>query len=165
MSLDEVVAQVADRDLPIVEVTGGEPLLQPAVYPLMNALLERGRPVLLETSGAVSIGDVPPAVHRIVDMKPPGSGEVERNDYRNLELLTPRDELKLVILDRQDYEWSRDLVRRSGVLARARAVHFSPVHGTMDPALLAGWILEDRLPVRLGLQIHKFIWPGVEKGV
>jgi 7-carboxy-7-deazaguanine synthase len=165
MTLDEVVAEVAAADLPLVEVTGGEPLLQPAVYPLMDRLLERGRPVLLETSGAVSIERVPEAVHRIVDMKPPGSGEERRNDYANLQRLTARDELKFVLLDRRDYDWSVALLQQSGAVKRVRAVTFSPVHGTLDPAQLAEWLVADRLNVRLGLQLHKLIWPGIDKGV
>lgn len=165
MTLDAILAEVTEADLPIVEVTGGEPLLQKAVYPLMEALLERDRPVLLETSGAVSIKDVPPGVYKIVDMKAPGSGEVAQNHYENLDLVQPHDEVKFVIADRPDYEWSAEITRKHALAGRVQAVTFSPVHGELDAADLAQWLVEDHLPVRLGMQMHKFIWPGIEKGV
>jgi 7-carboxy-7-deazaguanine synthase len=166
MSIDAVVAEVAKADLPLVEVTGGEPLLQEAVYPLMEALLDRGHPVLLETSGAVSLVDVPAAVHKIVDMKAPGSGEVDKNHYPNLDMLTDRDELKIVVLDRADYDWALQLLADHPLVQeRVRAVTFSPVHGDLEAAQLSAWMIEDRLDIRVGLQLHKIIWPGVEKGV
>jgi 7-carboxy-7-deazaguanine synthase len=164
MTVAEIIADVARADLPIVEVTGGEPLLQKAVYPLLDALLAREKPVLLETSGALTIADVPEQVHRIVDMKAPGSGEEDKNHYPNLDLLTARDELKIVVLDRRDYEWSWELMSRYEVMDRVRAVTLQPVADRLDPAMLASWIIADHLPVRLGVQLHKVIWPDAEKG-
>ena len=165
MTIAEVVEEVEKANLPIVEITGGEPLLQPEVYPLMDALLERNRPVLLETSGSINIGRVPEAVHRIVDMKPPGSGEVTRNDYSNLALLTEKDELKFVIADRADYEWSLSLLNEKNLWKKVRSVVLSPVFGDMPPATLAAWMIEDRLQATIGLQLHKMIWPDIEQGV
>lgn len=165
MSLDAVLKEVESANLPIVEVTGGEPLLQPMVYPLMDALLDRGRPVLLETSGAVSLAEVPKAVHRIMDFKPPGSGEVGKNDFRNIDLLEPHDEVKFVLANRADYEWSRDITQANSLTEKVKAVTFSPVHGQLDPVDLASWLIDDRLTVRLGMQLHKFIWPEATQGV
>lgn len=165
MSVDEVVAAVEQYGCPVVEVTGGEPLLQKEVYPLMNRLLASGKTVLLETGGHRSIADVPGEVVRIVDVKCPGSGEAEKNDWENLRRVTARDEVKFVIADRADYEYARDIVRREGLAARVAAVHFSPVHGVLAPADLAAWVLEDRLPVRLQLQVHKYIWGADVRGV
>jgi 7-carboxy-7-deazaguanine synthase len=159
LSREDVLARVAAFGCPLVELTGGEPLLQPGALPLLRALCDRGHEVLLETSGAVDIAPVDPRVRRIVDIKCPGSGEVERNLWSNLELLRPTDELKLVIADEADYRWARDLVRERE-LHRRCPVHFSPVAGALAPADLAGWILRDRLPVRLALQLHKLLWGG-----
>jgi 7-carboxy-7-deazaguanine synthase len=176
MTLDEIVSRVREYDCPTVEITGGEPLLQPAVYPLMQRLADELPSVLLETSGACSIAKVDPRVVRIMDLKTPGSGEQERNCWANLELLTPRDEVKFVIGSREDYEWSRDVVARYRLTARC-PVLFCPVvgvadagayelyRGHLDPAALAAWILEDRLDVRFGYQIHKLIWSPTARGV
>ncbi len=164
MSVDDVLAAVERYDCPLVEVTGGEPLLQPEVIPLMQALLERGRRVLLETGGSLPIEAVPRGVGRIVDVKCPGSGEVERNRWENLDDLRPGDELKFVVRDRADYQWAAEQVRRRG-LDRLAPVLFSPVHDELDPGRLAEWVLEDRLPVRVQIQLHKTLWPGVERGV
>jgi 7-carboxy-7-deazaguanine synthase len=165
MSLDEVVDQVTAFDCPVVEVTGGEPLLQPDVYPLMERLLERGHVVMLETGGHRSIAHVPREVIRIVDVKCPASGESDRNYWPNLDLLTAQDEVKFVIQDRTDYDFAKDVVERYDLADRCAAVLFSPVHGVLDPRVLAGWILEDRLPVRLQLQAHKYIWGADVRGV
>jgi 7-carboxy-7-deazaguanine synthase len=165
MSVEEVVAQVAAYQCPVVEVTGGEPLLQPDVYPLMQALVDGGYTVMLETGGHRDIARVPAAVHRIVDVKCPASGEAERNCWRNLELLTPRDEVKFVIQDRGDYEFAREVLRQHDLAGRVAAVLFSPVHGVLPPGDLAAWILADRLPVRLQLQAHKYIWGAETRGV
>ena len=165
MSLDDVVAEVDGFHCPLVEITGGEPLLQRDVYPLMARLLDDGRTVMIETGGHVSIQDVPAPVIKIVDVKCPGSGEAHRNHWPNLDLLAPHDEVKFVIKDRADYEYAREVVARHRLAGRVAAVLFSPVHGVMDAKALAEWILEDRLDVRLQLQAHKFIWGADVRGV
>lgn len=165
MSVDEVVAAVAQYECPLVEVTGGEPLLQPDVFPLMSRLLECGKQVLLETGGHRSIADVPPGVVRIMDVKCPGSGESARNDWANLARLSPADQVKFVLTDRTDYEFAREVVRRESLADRVAAVLFSPAHGVLHARQLAEWILADRLPVRLQLQAHKFIWSPETRGV
>ena len=165
VSVEDVVSQVDSYGCGLVEVTGGEPLLQRDVYPLMRALLDRGHEVLLETGGHVSVADVPGQVARIMDVKCPGSGESHRNHWPNLDILTPRDEVKFVIRDREDYEYAREVVTRHALVPRVAAVLFSPVHGVLPPADLAAWILEDRLGVRLQLQSHKYIWGAHVRGV
>lgn len=165
-TLDEIlakVAEVAGYDCPLVEVTGGEPLLQPGVLALMRRLADAGATVLLETGGGLDISTVDPRVHRIVDVKCPGSGESDANRWENLELLGPRDEVKLVIADEADYRWARKLVEERD-LAAVCPVLFSPVAGELEPRELAEWILRDRLPVRFQMQVHKLLWgdrPGV----
>ena len=165
MSIDEVMTQVERFACSLVEVTGGEPLLQADVYPLMLRLLASGKTVLIETGGHRSIEHIPEGVVRIMDVKCPGSGENEKMDWANLARLTSADQVKFVIQDRTDYEFARDLVAREGLTLRVAAVLFSPVHGVLDPRLLAEWILEDRLPVRLQLQAHKYIWSPDTRGV
>ena len=165
MSLDAIVSQVEQYGCDLVEITGGEPLLQRDVYPLMEQLLDAGRTVMLETGGHVSIRDVPARVIRIVDVKCPGSGESAKMHWENLELLTPQDEVKFVIRDRADYEYARGVLARHRLADRTAAVLFSPVHDVLPAKDLAGWILEDRLPVRLQLQSHKFIWRADTRGV
>jgi 7-carboxy-7-deazaguanine synthase len=165
MSVDDVVADVEARGCPTVEVTGGEPLLQPDVYPLMQRLLDAGKTVLIETGGHRSIADVPSGVIRIMDVKCPGSGEADRNDWGNLALLTSHDEVKFVIADRTDYEYARDLIQREQLSTRVNAVLLSPVHGELDPKLLAEWVIADRLDVRVQLQVHKYIWSPETRGV
>ena len=164
-AVDEVVATVASFGCPLVEITGGEPLLQDDVYPLMAALLSRGMTVLLETGGQLSVDRVPAGVVKILDVKCPGSGESARNHWPNLDRLQPADQVKFVILDRADYEFARHVVMRHEIASRCAAVLFSPVHGALDPAELAAWILADRLPVRLQLQVHKVIWGAHARGV
>lgn len=164
-SIDQVLADVAKFDCPLVEITGGEPLLQKNVLPLMSALAEAGKTVLLETSGAHDISQVDPRVHRIMDLKTPGSGECDRNLWSNLDHLTERDEVKFVISSRADYEWSRAQLRTYNLAARCRAVLFSPVFGRIEPRQIVEWILVDALPVRFQLQMHKFIWPPQTRGV
>lgn len=164
MTLDEIAAEVRRYDCGLVEVTGGEPLLQPAVYPLLARLADEFAAVLLETSGAVSISQVDPRVARIVDVKCPGSGESARNHWPNLTQLTAHDEVKFVLRDRADYEWARDVLARYGLPARC-PVLFCPVFGELAPRDLAEWILADRLDVRLGMQLHKLIWPPTMRGV
>jgi 7-carboxy-7-deazaguanine synthase len=163
LSRKEVLARVATLGCPLVELTGGEPLLQPGALPLLADLCDAGYQVLLETSGAVDIAPVDPRVRRILDVKCPGSGEVGRNHWPNLELLRPTDELKLVLADEADYAWARDLVLERRLHERC-PVWFSPVSGRLAPAALAEWILRDRLPVRLQLQLHKLLW-GDARGV
>jgi 7-carboxy-7-deazaguanine synthase len=165
LSVDEVVGEVDRHGCALVEVTGGEPLLQADVYPLMERLLAGGHTVLLETGGHLSIERVPRAVIRVVDIKCPGSGEAHRMDWANLERLGPRDEVKLVIKDRADYEYARDVLRRHDLASKAASVLFSPVHGVIEPRELAGWVLADGLPVRVQLQVHKYIWGAGTRGV
>jgi 7-carboxy-7-deazaguanine synthase len=164
-TVDEVVAEVGRFACQLVEVTGGEPLLQAEVYPLMEALLGRGLKVLLETGGHRSTEQVPAAVVTILDVKCPGSGEMHRNHWANLERLRPHDEVKFVIKDRFDYECARDVMSRYDLVSRASAVHLSPVHGILDPRTLSEWVLADRLPVRVQLQLHKYIWDAATRGV
>jgi 7-carboxy-7-deazaguanine synthase len=164
-TLGEIVDAVIAHDCPLVEVTGGEPLLQKNVLPLMTLLADAGRTVLLETSGAHDISEVDSRVHRIMDLKTPGSGEVERNLLSNIEHLTARDEVKFVIGSREDYEWSRAQVREHRLAERCRAVLFSPIFGRIDPREIVEWVLADNLPVRFQLQMHKFIWTPTQRGV
>ncbi|HYH97537.1 radical SAM protein [Hyalangium sp.] len=161
----EVVAQVKALRAPLVEVTGGEPLLQPGVYPLMEALLAEGLTVLLETSGAIDVRLVPPAVHKIVDMKTPSSGESDRNDLGNFTSMNARDELKFVIGDRADYDWARALITEHRLLQKPFGLLFSTVFGKLHPRELSEWIIEDRLPVRFQLQLHKYVWDPNARGV
>jgi 7-carboxy-7-deazaguanine synthase len=165
MSLDDVIRAVEGYGCPLVEVTGGEPLLQKDVYPLMARLLASGKTVLVETGGHVSLADVPPAVHKIMDVKCPGSGEAHRMEWSNLDCLGPTDEVKFVVMDRADYEYARDVVTRHSLDRKVAAVLFSPVHGVLDPRTLSEWVLADRLPVRVQLQLHKYIWDAQTRGV
>jgi len=166
MTIEEVLAQVRGYGCPLVEITGGEPLLQEDVYELMTRLLAAGQTVVLETGGHRSIARVPAAVVKIVDVKCPGSGEALKTDWSNLDCLAAHDEVKFVVRDRTDYEFARDAIRRHDLESRVAAVLISPVHELLGPGVLAGWMLEDRLPAaRLQLQIHKYIWPGVSRGI
>ena len=175
MTLEEILARLCAFRCPTAEVTGGEPLLQPEVYPLLERLVAEFETVLLETSGTVSIARVDPRVVRIVDFKCPSSGEVARNNWDNVVLLTPRDEVKFVIGTRADYEWALAVIREHDLPARC-AVLMAPVTsppgggasktvGGLEPDRLAAWLLEDRLDVRFGLQLHKIIWPAGMRGV
>ena len=164
-SLGEIVDDVLAYDCPLVEITGGEPLLQRNVLPLMAMLADADRTILLETSGAHDISAVDSRVHRIMDLKTPGSGEVERNLFSNIDYLTSRDEVKFVIGSREDYEWSRAQLREHRLADRCHAVLFSPIFGRIDPREIVEWILVDKLPVRFQLQIHKFIWTPTQRGV
>ena len=165
MSVDEVVAAVAGHLCPLVEITGGEPLLQDDVYPLMDRLLAEGRTVMLETGGHRPIGRVPAAVVKIVDVKCPGSGEADRNDWSNLDRLAPHDQVKFVVRDRADYEFAKDVIARHDLASRTAAVLISPVHGVLEPRALSEWMLADRSPARLQLQLHKYIWSPTTRGV
>jgi 7-carboxy-7-deazaguanine synthase len=165
MGIGEIVAQCRSLDCSLVEITGGEPLAQKNCGKLAEALLDRGMTVLCETSGALPIDLLPEAVIKIMDLKCPDSGEVDRNDWDNIDKLSRRDEVKFVIASREDYEWSRDVVREYGLTTRVNSVLFSPVFGAVDPKDIVDWILEDKLAVRFQLQMHKFIWPPDMKGV
>jgi len=164
-SLDDVIAEVERYQCPLVEITGGEPLLQDEVYPLMERLLALGHTVMLETGGHRSIARVPAAVLKIVDVKCPGSGESHRNHWENLSLIGPNDEVKFVLKDRADYEFAREVISTHGLHGKAGALLLSPVHGVLEPRLLAEWVLADRLQVRVQLQVHKFIWSPETRGV
>ncbi|MET0284791.1 MAG: radical SAM protein [Polyangiales bacterium] len=165
LSRADVLQRALAFQTPLVELTGGEPLLQAAVPTLLRELCDAGKTVLIETSGERDISVVDPRVHRIVDVKAPGSGEHERNRRENWQHLTQRDELKFVLKHRQDYEWSRALVREYSLHQRCNHVLFSPVHGVLDPKELVSWILEDTLPVRVNLQLHKYVWSPTQQGV
>jgi len=161
-TIGAVLLEVAKHGARHVCVTGGEPLAQKACLPLLTALCEAGYSVSLETSGALDISAVDPRVSRIMDLKAPASGEAERNHWENLGLLTGHDELKIVLADEADYEWARKAIREHGLDAVC-PVLLSPVAGRLDPKRLAEWVLRDRLPVRVQLQLHKVIW-GSERG-
>jgi 7-carboxy-7-deazaguanine synthase len=163
--VSEVFDEVIAFDCSLVEITGGEPLLQKNVLPLMTQLCDAGRTVLIETSGAHDIGKIDPRVHRIMDLKTPGSGECERNLWSNIPLLTKRDEVKFVIGSREDYEWSRQQVHDHGLADRCGCVLFSPIFGRIEPREIVDWLVADKLPVRFQLQMHKFIWDPKQKGV
>jgi len=165
MELDAIVAEVDRHGCGLVEITGGEPLLQKNVYALMDRFLEDGKTVMLETGGHVDISRVPAAVIKIVDVKCPGSGESHRMHWANLDRLQPHDEVKFVIRDRADYDYAVDVLHRHDLAARTGALLFSPVHGEMDARTLAEWVLADRLPVRVQLQVHKYIWDPQTRGV
>ena len=164
-AVNDVLAEVLAFDCPLIEITGGEPLLQKNVLPLMAALCDAGRTVLIETSGAHDISAIDPRVHRIMDLKTPGSGESARNLMANIAHLAKRDEVKFVIGSREDYEFSREQTRTHDLTARCGAVLFSPIFGRIEPRQIVEWILEDKLPVRFQLQMHKFIWDPKQKGV
>ncbi|MGE5358223.1 MAG: radical SAM protein [Bacteroidales bacterium] len=164
-SVEDVVAEVAAYGCRFVEVTGGEPLLQEDVYPLMTRLVADGYTVLLETGGHRDISRVPVGVVKVMDVKCPGSGEADKTDWANLERLARADEVKFVVRDRTDYEYARDVVARHALSGRVAAILFSPVHGVLDPRLLAEWVLADRVPARVQLQIHKYIWGATTRGV
>lgn len=165
MSVDEVVAVVRAFGCPLVEMTGGEPLLQKDVYPLMERLHDAGCEILIETGGHRSIEHVPRWATVVMDVKCPGSGEAAKHDAANFARLRPHDEVKFVIADRTDYDYARSVITREGLAGKVAAILMSPVHGTMDAQRLSEWVLEDRLPVRVQLQLHKFIWGADVRGV
>lgn len=163
MEIGDILDRVRELGCGLVEVTGGEPLVQEETPALVRKLIEDGYTVLLETNGSLDIGAVDARCARIVDIKCPSSGMAGRNDLRNLERLGDRDELKFVIGDRRDYEFAKEILAK--LPAAGLKAGFSPVFGTLSPRLLAGWILEDRLPVRLNIQLHKIIWDPEARGV
>ena len=169
-TLEEIVEEVQSIGTSLVEITGGEPLAHPNAFVLAKRLLDEGFTVLVETSGAFDVAPLDPRAHRIMDLKCPGSGESEKNLWENLDHLTGRDEVKFVVLDRTDYEWARDTIRERALDRRLEEgtlgdLLMSPVWDACDLVDLAGWILEDRLPVRLQTQLHKHIWEPNARGV
>ena len=163
-SLDTVVAEVNKRAVPRVVITGGEPLLQDETYILCSRLLDAGVTVLLETNGSILIKDVDQRVHRILDLKCPGSGMDKCMNLQNVDYLTVRDEIKFVISDRKDFEWALEILKQHEMQGRAHVL-FSPVSDRLHPQELAEWILQEKLDVRLQLQIHRYIWPDTLRGV
>jgi 7-carboxy-7-deazaguanine synthase len=163
MKRSEVLAKALATGTALVELTGGEPLLQPGVFPLLRELCDAGRTVLVETSGEADVSNVDPRVHKIMDLKAPGSGESARNRWSNLEHLTAKDEVKFVLADRADYEWMRAVVRDKDL--KTKNVLASTVFGKLAAKDLVAWVLEDALPVRVQLQLHKYIWPPDATGV
>jgi len=162
MTIETILAQVADIGSPTVCVTGGEPLAQKACLPLLKALCDAGYSVSLETSGALDITAVDKRVSRIVDLKAPDSGEVQKNLWSNIDQLNGNDELKLVLASEADYDWAKSVLATRRLAERCPVI-LSPASGRLEPSLLAEWILRDRLPVRFQLQLHKVIW-GAERG-
>ena len=170
MSLESIVERVREIGTPLVEVTGGEPLAHRPAFELVRMLLDAGFTVLVETSGAFDVSPLDPRAHKVMDLKCPGSGEVERNLWSNLDHLGQGDEIKFVIADRVDYEWAVAVIRSHGLGERVkagdlRALLFSPVWDSIAFVELAGWVLEDRLPVRFQVQLHKIIWGANVPGV
>jgi 7-carboxy-7-deazaguanine synthase len=161
----EVLEKALSFGTPLVELTGGEPLLQKGAIPLLRELCDAGRTVLLETSGERDISAVDPRVHRIMDLKAPGSDESHRNRWENIAHLTERDEVKIVLSDRADYEWAKGVIEEHGLADRVNEVLLSPVWGELDPKDLVSWVLEDDLPVRVQIQMHKAIWDADTQGV
>lgn len=164
MSLDEILLAVREFGCPLVEVTGGEPLLQKDSLELLSRLCDEGYTVLLETGGSLDIGPVDRRVRRIVDFKCPGSGMERSNHWENVLLLTPQDEVKFVVRDRQDFDWSVGKIRQYGLSARA-PILFSPVFGALEPIDLARWMLEGGVKGRMQIQLHKVIWDPAARGV
>ena len=164
MTLDEIVAAVEAFDCRRVEITGGEPLFQPEVHALMKRLCDAGYELLLETGGSLDISTVDPRVRRIVDFKCPSSGMEKKNHWKNAGYLTERDEVKFVIGDREDYEWSKRKIAEYGIAGRS-PILMSVVFGQLEPVVLSEWILEDSLDVRFQLQMHKYIWRPEKRGV
>ncbi len=170
MTLDEIIAKCDEIGTRVVEITGGEPLIHRNAFVLARMLLDRGYTVLVETSGAIDVSPLDPRVHKIMDLKCPGSGEESRNLWSNLDHLTSCDEVKFVIKDRTDYEWARAVVLERGLAEKKargelREILFSPVWEAVDFSQLAQWILEDKLPVRYQIQLHKVIWGANVPGV
>jgi 7-carboxy-7-deazaguanine synthase len=165
MQREDVLAKALSFGTPLVELTGGEPLLQPGVIPLLSALCDAGRTVLIETSGEADVSRVDPRVHKIMDLKAPGSGESHRNRWSNLVHIGARDEIKFVLAGREDYEWMRSVIREKGLASRTPNLLASTVFGKLAARDLVTWVLEDALPVRVQLQMHKYIWGAEATGV
>jgi 7-carboxy-7-deazaguanine synthase len=165
MSRSDVLTKALATGTDLVELTGGEPLLQPGVFPLMTELCDAGRTVLVETSGEADVSRVDPRVHKIMDLKAPGSGESARNRWTNLDHIGQGDELKFVLANRTDYEWMRDAIRTRELSRRTANLLASTVFGRLATKDLIGWVLEDKLPVRVQLQMHKYVWAPDTQGV
>ena len=166
LAIEDIMEQVSGHACPLVEITGGEPLLQEDTLSLISNLIDKGFRVLLETNGTLDISRVDPRCLRIVDVKLPASGEAEKNYLRNINMLHHGDELKFVIGDKEDYSYAKKIMQSIPEAIKDKIiVNFSPIFGIMEPSRLAGWILADRLPVRLNLQLHKVLWPQNVKGV
>jgi 7-carboxy-7-deazaguanine synthase len=157
MTQEQILERVAGYGTKYVTVTGGEPLAQKECLALLQKLCDAGFDVSLETGGAMDVSGVDPRVSLILDIKTPGSGEAEKNLWGNLECLRPKDEVKFVLCDRSDYDWARQVLKERGVAEKCHVL-FSPVYSTLSPAELAGWVLQDRLPVRMQVQLHKILW-------
>jgi 7-carboxy-7-deazaguanine synthase len=165
MARSAVLARALSLGTPLVELTGGEPLLQPGVLPLMRELCDAGKTVLVETSGEADVSRVDPRVHKVMDLKCPGSGESHRNRWSNLDHLGPRDEIKFVLADRADYEWMRAVVRERSLARITPNLLASTVFGKLAARDLVAWVLEDGLKLRVQLQMHKYIWSPDATGV
>jgi 7-carboxy-7-deazaguanine synthase len=161
----EVLARALALETPLVEITGGEPLLQPGVFPLMTSLCDAGKTVLVETSGEADVSLVDRRVHKVMDLKCPASGESHRNRWGNLEHIGQGDEIKFVLADRADYEWMRAAIREHRLAERTPSLLASTVFGRLATREVVAWVLEDALPVRVQLQLHKFIWSPDATGV
>jgi 7-carboxy-7-deazaguanine synthase len=165
MTREEVLAKALSLGTPLVELTGGEPLLQPAVIPLLAELCDAGKTVLIETSGEADVSRVDPRVHKVMDLKAPGSGESHRNRWANLDHIGKGDEIKFVLASREDYEWMRETIRARDLASRTPHLLASTVFGRLAARELVKWVLDDALPVRVQLQMHKYIWGADVTGV
>jgi 7-carboxy-7-deazaguanine synthase len=165
MRREDVLSRALALATPLVELTGGEPLLQPGAFLLLRELCDAGKKVLVETSGEAPVEDVDPRVHKIMDLKAPGSGECHRNRWENLAHVTRNDEIKFVLAGRGDYEWMRDTIAAHGLAEKVGCLLASCVFGSLSPKDLAAWVLEDGLAVRVQLQMHKYIWGKDAEGV
>lgn len=161
MSMDAILQQVAEYQVKRVLVTGGEPLAQAGCLVLMTQLCDQGYEVSIETSGALDISKIDPRVVKVMDIKTPGSGEVLRNRYENIEYLLPQDQVKFVLCHREDYDWAKTILTQYALLSICEVL-FSPSYEELSPRLIADWILEDRLPLRLQIQLHKYLWGDVQ---
>jgi 7-carboxy-7-deazaguanine synthase len=164
LTVEQVLEQVRAYKCPLVEITGGEPLLQDEVHSLIDRLLLEGYEVLVETGGSLDVGRLDPRVVKILDLKAPGSGMDRLNNLDNLQYLDRKDQVKFVVADRRDYEWAKQMMAEHALAEKAQVL-FSPVFGELDPRELAEWILADRLPARLQIQLHKYLWDPNQRGV